>query len=100
MIGWMAYSLAGHDKNKIYYIIEETDDMVLLADGECRKIEKPKRKKKKHVQVIKKSMDENLSQKLRAGNANNVYNINIVCLNEEIKRAIKLYKQSLQEKEL
>ena len=46
MIGWMAASLAGHDKNKIYIIIEETDDSVILVDGECRPFAKPKCKKK------------------------------------------------------
>lgn len=86
MIGWLATSLVGHDKNKIYIIIEETEDAVLLADGECRPLEKPKRKKKKHIQVIKKTMDDKLTANLREGNP---------CRDEEIKRAIKLYKQSL-----
>lgn len=84
MIGWLAASLAGHDKKKIYIIIEETEDSVVLVDGECRPVEKPKTKKKKHVQVIKKTIDEELSQKLRRKE---------VCRNEEIKRVIKLYKQ-------
>ena len=84
MIGWLAASLAGHDKKKIYIIIEETDDSVVLADGECRPLEKPKTKKKKHIQVIKKTMDDELSARLRKGEN---------CRNEEIKRAIKLYKQ-------
>lgn len=89
MIGWMAASLAGHDKQKIYIIIEETDDAVVLADGECRPLSKPKTKKKKHIQVIKKSMDADLTARLKNG---------VPCRNEEIKRAIKLYKQSLEEK--
>ena len=89
MIGWMAASLAGHDKKKIYIIIEETDDCVVLADGECRPLEKPKTKKKKHIQIIKKSMDEELSDRLKRG---------VPCRDEEIKRAIKLYKQSLEAK--
>lgn len=84
MIGWLATSLAGHDKNKIYIIIEETENEVVLADGECRPLEKPKSKKKKHIQVIKKTMDEILTANLREGKS---------CRNEEIKRAIKLYKQ-------
>ena len=84
MIGWLAASLAGHDKKKIYVIIEETEDSVVLVDGEYRPMEKPKTKKKKHVQVIKKTMDEELSEKLRKKEG---------CRNEEIKRAIKLYKQ-------
>ena len=73
----------------IYIIIEETDDAVVLADGECRPLSKPKTKKKKHIQVIKKSMDADLTARLKNG---------VPCRNEEIKRAIKLYKQSLEEK--
>lgn len=84
MIGWMAKSLAGHDKNKIYIIIEETDDTVMLVDGECRPLLKPKLKKKKHIQVIKKTVDEALVSAIREGKP---------CRDEEIKRAIKLYKQ-------
>ena len=91
MIGWLAASLAGHDKKKIYIIIEETDDTVILADGECRPLDKPKMKKKKHIQVIKKTMDEELSRKIRNGE---FYS------NEQIKRAIKLYKQNLDAKSM
>ena len=91
MIGWLAASLAGHDKKKIYIIIEETDDTVVLVDGECRPLDKPKIKKKKHIQVIKKTMDEELSKKIRNGE---LYS------NEQIKRAIKLYKQNLDAKSM
>ena len=89
MIGWMAASLAGHDKQKIYIIIEEMQDTVVLVDGECRPLSKPKTKKKKHIQVIKKSMDVELTERLKKG---------APCRDEEIKRAIKLYKQSLEAK--
>ena len=82
MIGWMACSLAGHDKDKIYIIIEETYKYVWLADGDIRKADNPKRKSRKHIQVIKKVADEQLFA-------------NPACINETIKRAIKLYKQSL-----
>ena len=66
MIGWMACSLAGHDRNKIYIIIEETDEYVWLSDGDIRPVEKPKRKRKKHIQVIKKNMDEVLIEMLQS----------------------------------
>ena len=96
MIGWMACSLAGHDRNKIYIIIEETDEYVWLSDGDIRPVEKPKRKRKKHIQVIKKNMDEVLIEMLQSAKgaeANEV--VKPVRINEIIKRAIKLYKQSL-----
>ena len=96
MTGWMAASLAGHDKNKIYIIIEETDEYVWLVDGELRKLENPKRKRKKHIQVIKKSMDENLAVMLQSRETDSSNReIKSVRVDEAIKRSIKLYKQSL-----
>ena len=96
MTGWMAASLAGHDKNKIYMIIEETDEYVWLVDGELRKLENPKRKRKKHIQVIKKSMDENLAVMLQSRETDSSNReIKSVRVDEAIKRSIKLYKQSL-----
>lgn len=49
----MARSLAGHDKNKIYLVIEETDILVTLVNGTTKKLKSPKVKAKKHVQAIK-----------------------------------------------
>ena len=52
MIGFLAYSLAGHDKDELYLIIEETKDSVYVADGAVRTLDKPKKKNKKHIQNI------------------------------------------------
>ena len=54
MTGYFAYSMAGHDKGKIYLIIKEDADYVWLADGRARGLSNPKRKNKKHIQIIKK----------------------------------------------
>ena len=51
-MGMLAKSKAGHDKNNVYIVIGEEDRYVYLADGEVRTWEKPKKKKKKHVQPI------------------------------------------------
>ena len=51
-------SLAGHDRGRLYIIIEETEDSLFLTDGRLRPMEKPKRKKKKHVQVILKKIED------------------------------------------
>lgn len=50
--GNYAKSKAGHDKNKIYVIIRETDEYAYLCDGDLRKIDNPKKKSKKHVQPV------------------------------------------------
>ncbi len=49
----LARSLAGHDKNEIYVIIGEEGGSVLLVNGENRTLDKPKKKKYKHLQLIK-----------------------------------------------
>ena len=52
--GMLAKSLAGHDEGKIYVILKEEDTYVYLIDGDIRKLDNPKKKKKKHVQLIRK----------------------------------------------
>ncbi|MQN00432.1 MAG: hypothetical protein FRC54_00280 [bacterium LCO1.1] len=54
----MAKSIAGHDKTEVYVVIDEEDDSVLLANGKNRTVASPKRKKLKHVQLIKNIPDE------------------------------------------
>lgn len=50
----LATSLAGHDKGDVYVIYKASGDEVFLVNGENRTIEHPKKKKQKHIQVIKK----------------------------------------------
>ena len=50
--GMLAKSKAGHDKERIYVICETDETYVYLVDGKIRTLGNPKRKKKKHVQVI------------------------------------------------
>ena len=90
MLGMLAISLSGHDKNKIYIIIEEDDEYVYLSEGNLRTKINPKKKKRKHIQIIKKDIQTSLQQKIR----------NHECYNdEEIKRAIKLYKAEMIQEE-
>jgi ribosomal protein L14E/L6E/L27E len=43
-------SKAGRDKDRVFIIIEIIDELyVLIADGDLRKVEKPKKKKIKHL---------------------------------------------------
>lgn len=90
MTGKFATSKAGHDKLKVYVIIKEETEYVYLADGVYKTFSKPKKKSKKHIQIINKSQDENLTKKLL--NKERVSD-------EEIKRAIKIYKGSREPEE-
>ena len=82
MIGFLAYSLAGHDKGEIYLIIDETKDHVYVADGLVRTLDKPKKKNKKHIQIIKKG-----NQRIEIPSVTN----------EEIKYFIKSYLKDIKE---
>ena len=55
--GMLAKSKAGHDKGKTYIIYEADETYVYLVDGMIRKIDNPKRKKHKHVQLICETYD-------------------------------------------
>ena len=80
MIGMFAISKAGHDKGQMYLIVKEEEEFFYLADGRNRGIERPKKKRKKHLQLVKTGIDEKLAEKLKMDQT--VYN-------EEIKYAIK-----------
>ncbi len=82
MIGMLAFSKAGHDKQNIYMIIGEDAEYVYLCDGITRTLDKPKKKNKKHIQPIKKGYDNAVGDKLL--HKQMVYD-------EEIKRVIKIF---------
>ena len=42
--GMFARSLAGHDKGRLYVVLETAGDSVLVADGKYRTLDRPKRK--------------------------------------------------------
>ncbi len=45
-------SLAGHDREKLFCIVDVKGDFLLLADGKHRKLANPKRKRATHVQPL------------------------------------------------
>ena len=53
LLGSIAISTAGRDKDKMFIIVGVLDkEHVLIANGKSRKIEKPKRKKLKHLRAV------------------------------------------------
>ena len=75
----LAKSLAGHDKGELFVIIQEDREYVFLVDGKSRTVKEPKRKNKKHIQVIYNGL--NHKEKLT---------------DEEIRRWIRCYKRESQ----
>ena len=78
MIGKLAVSRAGHDRENTYVIIDEEGEYVYLADGQTRTVDRPKRKNKKHIQVIKKVKLDKPTDGFK---------------DLEIKREIKIYQE-------
>ena len=86
MTGLLASSKAGHDKDKIYVIIREDKEYVWLADGSVKTIANLKKKRKKHIQIIKCFNNEEMRTKL-------LENKEVSDL--EIVMALKKYKQQM-----
>lgn len=83
IVGMLATSKAGHDKDSVYVIIREDGEYIFAADGSGRTVERPKRKNRKHVQLIKKK---------RVPEPENGFN------DLEIKRVIKEYLKEREER--
>ncbi len=49
--GRVVQSLQGHDKGRCFFVTAGEGDYVFLVDGKTRKLQSPKRKKAKHVEV-------------------------------------------------
>ena len=79
--GMLAISRAGHDKDTCYIVWDMDETYVWLVDGRLRTLEKPKKKKRKHIQ-IQYTIPENLREKLSRKES---------IRNEDIKFAIKLH---------
>ena len=48
-------STAGRDQGKLFYVIETDPVFLFLANGKDRTLEKPKRKKRRHIQKVLRS---------------------------------------------
>ena len=67
---------AGRDQEKLFYVVGMDEQFLLLANGKDRPLDRPKRKKRKHVQKVLRS-ETRVAAKLRDGNK---------VLNSELRR--------------
>lgn len=59
ILGRYVWSNAGRDKNRVFIIIDIVDDChVLVADGDLRRLDNPKKKKLKHLKITHEVADE------------------------------------------
>lgn len=84
--GAMAKSLAGHDKGEVFVIIKDIEEYVFLVDGKLRPVEKPKRKNRKHIQIIH---DDGEQKRIKLIQDREL-------TDEEIRKSIQCYKRESQ----
>lgn len=83
-IGDIVISRAGRDKGHHFVILSLEGEYAYICDGRMRKMDKPKKKKVKHIMHIKKSSDF-LMQKL--SNTGKV-------TNSELRKELSEYNQT------
>ena len=79
-------STAGHDKDKWFYVILEEPQYLFLVNGKDRTLDKPKRKKRKHVQKVLRS-ETRVALKLQKGDK---------VLNGELRRDLAFHADQMQ----
>ena len=58
-------SIAGRDKGKFFFVLDTEGEFLMLADGKTRKLENPKRKKRKHTAFVTSSQCR-VAEKIRS----------------------------------
>ena len=79
-------STAGRDQGKLFYVIETDPVFLFLANGKDRTLEKPKRKKRRHIQKVLRS-ETRVADKLRNGDR---------VLNSELRRDLAYLSREMQ----
>ena len=79
-------STAGHDQGQLYYVISTDETYLYLANGKDRTLDKPKRKKRKHVQKVLRS-ETRVVEKLIRGDK---------VLNSELRRDLAFHAKEMQ----
>lgn len=82
-LGQIVYSKAGRDAGQAFILVGIVDEAyVLISDGDLRRIEKPKKKKVKHLEwkdEIIEALNEKFMKSVKVSNA-------------EIRKALEFYK--------
>ena len=69
--GDIVVSITGHDRGEHYLVIDCDKDFIYVANGRLKTLDKPKKKKKKHVSRLGKS-EEFIDIKNSGDNFNDV----------------------------
>ena len=82
-------STAGRDQGKLFYVVGTDPVYLMLANGKDRTLDKPKRKKRKHVQKVLRA-ETRVAAKLASGDK---------VLNSELRRDLAFFSRGLQSNE-
>ena len=80
-------SNAGRDRDQLFYVIGTDGVYTLLANGKDRPLEKPKRKKVKHVSKVLRA-ETRVAAKILAGDK---------VLNSELRKDLALIRQAMKQ---
>ena len=86
LVSDVVISTAGRDCGSLFYVIGIQEEYLLLSDGRGRTLEKPKRKKRKHLKPVLRP-ETRVAAKLRCGDK---------VLNSELRRDLAFLSRELQ----
>ena len=90
MISDVVASAAGRDQGKLFYVIGTDPVYLMLANGKDRTLDKPKRKKRKHVKKVLRA-ETRVALKIQNGDK---------VLNSELRRDLAFQSRALQSNNL
>ena len=90
MISDVVISTTGRDRGQWFYVINEEPQFLYLANGKDRTLDKPKRKKRKHIQKVLRS-ETRVAEKLRTDDK---------VLNGELRRDLASLSRDMQSDDL
>ena len=76
---------AGRDKGKLFVVLAGEGEYLLLADGKSRRVEAPKRKKRRHVLFVA-AEETRVSEKIKN---------NEKITNSELRRTLAAYREEV-----
>jgi ribosomal protein L14E/L6E/L27E len=76
---------AGRDKGKLFVVLAVEGEYLLLADGKSRRVEAPKRKKRRHVLFVA-AEETRVSEKIKN---------NEKVTNSELRRTLAAYREEV-----
>lgn len=82
-------STAGRDEGDLFFVLDTQEEFLLLADGKRRRVESPKRKKRKHVSFVGESHSV-VAEKIRSSEK---------ITNSELRKALAAFSGGNQDQE-